>query len=241
MAKEYTRGYSSNITFLIAVVIAVSFGYLGYWYGTVNPGGFSTLSSEDLGIDNLIKGGLPRDHPGSVYTDKQTNDQVYENSRINLSFHTPAGYLVKDGWSGDATDLTITASSFEHLSVINTKNEFPYDQFEIIESETIDQLNSWSLPNINTLSDFISTYSNEYTDPNGQKQTPNFTDPQPTVMGTAEGYKATAIGENATGNQVGEVYFLEHNGHFYQISFRDTKDIDKLKDKILSTINFDFN
>ncbi len=238
MSKEASGGYSQTSTLLIAVIIAIAFGYLGYWYGSVNPGGFSTMSVQEMNIGELLNT-APRDHPGTVTADKETNEQIYDNPRIGLTFHAPAGYQVKDFWPGDATDLMITASSFEYLSVINTKNEFPmFDQMQISYFESLQQLNSTPLADVNNLDEYITKYSTESLDTNGTMQKPYFTNPEKVQVGNLEGYKATLSKEYADGNESGTIYVVDNNSHYYSIIFRDSKGANELRDKVLSTISF---
>jgi hypothetical protein len=217
-------------------VSAILFACLGYWYGSTNPGGFSTMTVENLGIDSLLKGGLPRDHPGAIATDKATLDQTYQNSRIALAFTTPAGYLIKDFWPGDITDLMITASSFEHLSIINTEQKLPDQQMEISYVETLDQLNSWAYVNVVSLDDYLTKLSADTPDTNGQTIKAVIKTPEKVQIGNLSGYKAQVSGNYA--DKDAEMYFVENNGKYFTFNFRNSKGTSELKDKVLASVKF---
>ena len=236
MAKQSTNSYSQNTTFILVIVAAIVFACLGYWYGSTNPGGFSSLSIQNIG--NVLSG-MPRDHPGIIGSDKATMEGTYDNSRIGLSFSTPPGYNIHDFWPGDSTDLMITASSYEYLSVINTQNKFPtFDQMQISEFETLGQFNFMSLPNVNNMEDFIAKYSVDSVDANSQTQKPYFTNPEKVNIGNLEGYKATLSPDYAYGSEAGTIYFVNNNGHYFSLIFRDSKGSTELQNKVFETIKF---
>lgn len=236
--EETHSSYSHTRALTIFVLVAVIFGFSGYYYGSRNPGGFAVGPgpvNDALNVDQ----GPARDHPGSITTNVNSGLMEYKNDFIGLDFQFPLTWIVQDRWTGDATDLIIFGNTLGRTADIAsgkiTGDQANFAQFEITFSSSINGLDVYNL-GVQNLDEFTQAYSKEHTELLGAVDKSLFTNPEKTTINGLDAYKA----DNSESNGKGKVYFVATDKGYFQITMRPDSDLtEDVQNTILS--NFQFN
>lgn len=227
---------NSNRLFVVVVIVAIIFGFGGYWYGSRNPGGFAVGPNPVNDVLNIDQEPA-RDHPGSVTMNTNSALQQYKNTFIGLEFQFPMNFVARDVWLGDSTDLLISVNSDKKQAELgsdeNNTGGYGKNELEISYYATMPQFDYQSR-SAQTLDDWIQKYSTDSTDSNENTAKAIIKNPQQVSVGNLSGYQAEVV--DAPGNKV---YFINSSRGYFQIVFRPDDDMsDEVQNDILSNLNF---
>ena len=234
MGKKPNNSYSQNTTFLLVILTAIAFACLGYWYGSTNPNGFSSVKVEDLSLNSILnyqasKTSTVSPSPvSSTAADETASWKTYTNEKYGYSFKYPSGWTE----TTLAESAQVIVSSADTADLVDKGKLHPAyaNNLVITRYPSINEDNARGGSSV-YMKETYANLDDYVSDSNALKKKTGET----TIDGTTA-YEVGIVGEGAN---LGVM--LERNNSIYEFSFERKTSRSELSNEenlILSTFEF---